>query len=313
MKLWRLTLVNYIGIYAASGLDSITIDFTKCKYNLLLIIGKNGSGKSTIMNSISPFPDPNDMIRDKLEGRKIIEYLDKNILYTIDIRYPVKSDGKRDTVKVFFYGTLPNGEKVDYNSNGNVRSYKAELFSRFGMDPNYLALSQLSSDNKGIVSMTPTERKRFVSDVLENTETYNNIYKSLCKRSSIFKSMVNSITSKIDLIGDENKLKTELQSSQNKLNNLKEEKELIKDKISGLRATISLIDPDGSIQAIYHELSMQLQMVNDVIYSLSPLSDKYRDKSIEEVLEESNKIKLEISSLESFIESKRNVVSKNLN
>lgn len=58
MKLLKARLKGLIGVCRASGLHDITIDFTKCKHKIVLIIGKNGSGKSTISDSLHPFPDP---------------------------------------------------------------------------------------------------------------------------------------------------------------------------------------------------------------------------------------------------------------
>ena len=47
MRLLRLRLENYIGIYNGMGLDHIEIDFSKCLHKVLIIKGDNGTGKST--------------------------------------------------------------------------------------------------------------------------------------------------------------------------------------------------------------------------------------------------------------------------
>ena len=72
MKLLRLYMKNYAGIKRASGLDEICIDFSKCISNIVLIIGPNGSGKTTILDASSPLPDSNSSMVDGKEGVKEI-------------------------------------------------------------------------------------------------------------------------------------------------------------------------------------------------------------------------------------------------
>ena len=57
MRLLRLRLENYIGIYNGMGLDHIEIDFSKCLHKVLIIKGDNGTGKSTIFKALTPLAD----------------------------------------------------------------------------------------------------------------------------------------------------------------------------------------------------------------------------------------------------------------
>ena len=65
MRILRLVLKNYVGIYAGMGLHEIDIDFSKCTHKICIIRGDNGSGKSTILKALSPI---NDSSKDYLEG-----------------------------------------------------------------------------------------------------------------------------------------------------------------------------------------------------------------------------------------------------
>ena len=48
----------------------------------------------------------------------------------------------------------------------------------FNLDPNFVSLSQLSSEDMGIVSKKPSERKKFVASIVESIEVYNDIYRN---------------------------------------------------------------------------------------------------------------------------------------
>ena len=51
---------GYIGFYNGMGLNSLYIDFTKCKNRIVVIRGSNGVGKSTLLNALNLFPDPSN-------------------------------------------------------------------------------------------------------------------------------------------------------------------------------------------------------------------------------------------------------------
>ena len=57
MRLLRLRLKNYIGIFNGMGLEDIEIDFSKCTHRILIIKGDNGTGKSTIFKALTPLSD----------------------------------------------------------------------------------------------------------------------------------------------------------------------------------------------------------------------------------------------------------------
>ena len=74
MKIAGIHLENYIGIYNGMGLREITIDFSIGSHRTVVIRGDNGSGKSTIMKSLSIFPDGNEMFIPGEPAKKEINY-----------------------------------------------------------------------------------------------------------------------------------------------------------------------------------------------------------------------------------------------
>lgn len=312
MRLVSARLKGLIGVYRASGKKEIFIDFNKCKNKLTLIIGKNGSGKSTIWNALQPLPDSLSDFLPKMEGGKELVYeLEDGVRYIIKISYPVNTLGDR-TKTTANITKVSNGVEVELNPNGNVGSYKDVLFSEFKLDPNFVQLSQLSSENSGMARKTPSERKKYVNSILDNVEVYNNIGKTLTKRSSTFKAMINSIVAKIDNIGDAESLNAFLTGAENRLSRLENEEKSLTKSLSDLEAHIKIIDPDGSIQNKYSQiyskftaLSEDIKMVDNILTKLA--SDGY--ESLEYSLTRYTELNKEIAELDKDIYSIQNELS----
>ena len=237
MRIEFVALDNYIGIFNGTGKRHIEFDFTQCK-NVIAIRGFNGSGKSTLMRTLNPFPDSNEMLIPGLEAHKRIIYLKNEFRYIIDIIYPIKNNGERATSKVSILKlNWSTGEQWAINPNGNVSEAKELIMNEFELDNNYITLSQLSSEDRGLADKRPAERKKFVNDILSDLTAYNSMYKILTKKSSTLKALTSSINMKIDRILNGrslNNLKDELAMIEKKLKSEELEREEILQEIGAL-------------------------------------------------------------------------------
>lgn len=283
MKLLYCRLKGYVGIYHGLGKEEIIIPFSDFKNNLVLIRGKNGYGKSTLLNALSLEPDSSDKYRTDAtyngNGVVFIPYpAEKELhiacgidIYQILIISPV-SNNKRQTTKAYI---KKNGEEL--NPGGNVTTYRELRNSIFDMDPNYIALSMVSSEDRGIVDKSPAERKIFMGGVIGSLDFFNNAYKNLSKKSSACRSQINNIKSKIYNIGDPDNLYATLASSTALAANTETKIEQAKTRIAESNATIKILDPDGEIQNVYTSIVERLQILNSDI------------KRFEQTLEESSR------------------------
>lgn len=280
MKLLSARLHGLYGICRGSGKEEIFIDFTKCQHDMILITGPNGSGKSTIINVLHPFPDDLSMYMDKKPGFKEIEYiLNDSTVYKIRIDYPINDQGKRLTTKAHLFKYV-SGEFCDLNPNGNVGSFKSCLSEEFKLDPSFLALSLLSTEDKGLVEKTPAERKKYVGAILESTVTYNDMYKVLNKRSSIFNSMINSIVAKIDSIGDIEFINSTIKSTKDRIDTLEANKAIKVKQLASAEAIVNLSDPSGTIRDNYSNLISLKASVEDKLERVKSVLDKYRGSNL---------------------------------
>ena len=302
MRLLYAKFKGLKGIYNKSGIKEIEIDFSKCLHRIIYIIGQNGSGKSTLLNSLNPLPDVPSIYLDGEDGYKELLYIHGDIMYRIKILYPVYSNNNRAATKAFFTQIDDNGE-VELNSNGTVGSFKDIVYSKFNLDPNFVSLTHLSVEDRGLVERKPADRKKFVVSLLESVEIYNDIYKTLVKRSSTFKSFINSITSKMDSIGDENKLLLDKNAADQRYAALMEQRSSLEQNIASSRATISLIDPDNKIRESY---DITLKEYNEIKHNLSILESTIPDIGIvdlDQAVKEYADLNAEITSLSSRLES----------
>lgn len=281
MKFKSARFIGLIGVCRASGLKEIFIDFTKCTHKIVLIMGKNGSGKSTIEDALTPFPDPISKYLPHEEGLKEIEYImNDGTEYKIRIEYPINKMGERIQTKAYIEKNV-NGNIIELNPNGNIGSYKDVLYNEFYLDSNFIALSQLSVENRGLVEKTPAERKKFVANgaIINSIEVYNNIYTTLNKRSSIFKSMINSIVAKIDSIGNEENIVSTLVSLDNRIKRLEINKNQLTKELSDVESIVKLTDPNGELQHKYSTLQVQIKSIQDELDTINLFLKQINSKS----------------------------------
>lgn len=276
MKFLNIKLTGYIGIYNGMGLNEIEIDLTKSKHKLLIIKGANGSGKSTIEKALNPLPDTNSFFIPGVSAKKELILQDKDVLYKIIYMHPIKNgSGDRDTTKGYIY---KNG--VLLNQNGNISDAKNIIFEELNLDPNFVALSALSSDDRGLADKKPSDRKRFINNIIPSLDAYNNIYKKLTKKSSILKANMNTISSKIESTPPEESLLETLKSLNTRIDEIKDIKDDLISKNAVLKATITQLDPSGEIQNEYNQLVKSLTeyereltlLHNQIKFSLESLS-----------------------------------------
>lgn len=270
MMIYRIYLRNYKRIYNGTGQHEMELLFDKAS-PIIKIQGPNGCGKSTLLTLLTPLPDPPSEIIPGMDGMKVIVVIDDTgKSFTITYYY---SKGKTESASITKYDE--SGFKVELNTSGNVTTAKEIVYSMFGLDANFEALTMMSGyGRKSLATMRPSERKGFISSILNNLDVYSGIYKTLSKRSSIFKALVNSITSKINNIGSPDMLVSECQRIEGELSTLIAEKErlLIESKRVVMTEAMAIENEERKktlkqLQAKLDDIQAQMKRVKDVYYN----------------------------------------------
>ena len=248
MKLLSIRLENYIGIYNGRGDNILEVDLSQSTSNIVIIRGSNGSGKSTLLKALSPLQDDNNAIIPGLEGKKTLRYLYNNEVYEILYIHPVKTDGSRGQVKMQVYKGM---NRVELNPTWNVTSGKDIIFDLFNLDANFLTLSQLSSEDRGLADKKPAERKKFVNSIINGIEVYNNMYKVITKKYSTFKNMINTISSKIRQIGNIEELNARFINISKQVEDVSSERDKAVIEASKIDAEIGILTRDNNLEEYY--------------------------------------------------------------
>ena len=258
MRLLKLELENYIGIYNGSGIHKLEIDFSRCMNRITVIRGSNGSGKSSLFKTIHPFSDSNYYLIPGMDAYKRIVYqVDESTV--IDIRYYYPDAGKRDgSRKTTLCEVFLNG--VDVNTSKNVTTGKDIICDILDIDSGFLTLGQLSSEDKGLVDKKPSERKKFINTKLTELDAYNDIYKKITKKSLELKGMVKSLASDIEKIGDVNAIQANILLWEGQLERLEESRLLMIRDMTEMNVRMtdifnSDIDPDQEYINLQRELA----------------------------------------------------------
>lgn len=248
MKLLSIRLENYIGIYNGRGDNILEVDLSQSTSNIVIIRGSNGSGKSTLLKSLSPLQDDNTAIIPGLEGKKTLRYLYNGEVYEILYVHPVKTDGSRGQVKMQVYKGM---NRVELNPTWNVTSGKDIIFDLFNLDANFLTLSQLSSEDRGLADKKPAERKKFVNSIINGIEVYNNMYKVITKKYSTFKNLISTISSKINQIGNIEELNSRYNNITRQVEDVSRERDRAVIEASKIDAEIGILTRDNNLEEFY--------------------------------------------------------------
>lgn len=271
MKILYVKLENYIGIFNGRGDNVLEIDLSHTTTPIIVIKGHNGSGKSTLLKALNPMPDSNDQFIPGTEAKKTLVYQINTDIVRIEYLYPVKKDGSRATTKAQVF---KNNEPL--NLTNNVSDAKEIIYTLFKLDSSFLALSQLTSTDRGLADKRPSERKIFVNSSISGIEEYNNMYKVINKKFSMYKSLINSVVSKINKIGN----KQELDISFNRVNRMLEE--IIKERDTALASVAKiqakldennakeLVDKYNSLESEIYEKNVKVKQLLAELKDINP-------------------------------------------
>ncbi len=291
MRITYAKLIGYAGFYAGLGKTEMEFDFTKCKNRIVVISGANGSGKSTLLNALSILPDSNDCFLPSMVASKQLQIMDQDVFYNILIVHGLDSRGNRTTTKAYIE---KNG--VELNPNGNVSSYKDIIFNEFNLDSNFITLTHVSGDNRGLADKKPAERKKFIASITSSLDVYNDINKKLTKKANVYRSQINSLSTKIQNIGDETNLRSSILSLNSRSERLNAEIEDLKQQIVECRTILALNDPNGQMKQRFDTLQQQLielenQRTKSFTFMRNLKDSKFKEESFESIADIDNVLK----------------------
>lgn len=310
MRINYIILENFANIKTAMNADKIYIDFKKAKNKVILLVGPNGSGKTSLLSLLTPFASIGNLdirsttglIIEGKNGYKEIEITDDSNTYLIKHFYTAKKD--THSVKSYIQ---KNGEEL--NPNGNVSSFKEWVKMELGIEIDYLKLIRIGSNVSSMINMTETERKTFLNKLLEEADIYLKYFKKVNDEVRQLKDMISHTVDKqnrlgiISIDGIEDKI-SELQSKLDKKTSIIEK---VKENLSVSNHIINGIDDPYILKTRLIELQKKVKRMGDIYerkeYESSDPS--YYEKRIKE-------LEIDISNRDTKISAHRMVIDNNL-
>lgn len=281
MRLLRLRLENYIGIYNGMGLNHIEIDFSKCIHKVLIIKGDNGTGKSTIFKALTPLADSSiNFIPDKTAIKEIAYETDFQTILNIKYESVVK-DGIRRPTKCYLNRLNPDGSIENLNPSNNITTAKEVIYDILGIDDNFITLSQLSANKKGLGGLKPSERKRYVNSIISSLAVFNNIHKMITTKSTVLKSIIDSYVTKLNQIGNVAIVEDAIKKDTLALKELDNKKNGLISEIATIKAELSRLDTSGNFLNDYKDLSMRKIILEKEIRELPDIEEYSEEKLIQ--------------------------------
>lgn len=225
-----LYLKHFSRVVTGLQVPEVYIDFRCLSHEFYLFVGKNGTGKTSILHTIHPFAyntalgdtmANSEMIVEKQSGEKRIQYLIDHTLYTIRHVYTRKPDDSL-SVKSF----LMEGD-VELNPSGTVNTFEELIGDIFELDKTYLGLLSLGNTVKGFVDYTGGDRKQLVTKIFTKLNVFGRYYKHASNRVRNIKSVLNNTTAKLDKYSnyDKEDAKREIEKIDQRKKELDAEKE----------------------------------------------------------------------------------------
>lgn len=281
MRLLRLRLENYIGIYNGMGLNHIEIDFSKCIHKVLIIKGDNGTGKSTIFKALTPLADSSiNFIPDKTAIKEIAYETDFQTILNIKYESVVK-DGIRRPTKCYLNRLNPDGSIENLNPSNNITTAKEVIYDILGIDDNFITLSQLSANKKGLGGLKPSERKRYVNSIISSLAVFNNIHKMISTKSTVLKSIIDSYVTKLNQIGNVAIVEDAIKKDTLALKELDNKKNGLISEIATIKAELARLDTSGNFLNNYKDLSMRKIILEKEIRELPDVEEYSEEKLIQ--------------------------------
>ena len=310
MKINYIILENFSNIKTAMNAEKIYIDFRKAKNKVILLVGPNGSGKTSLLSLLTPFAsmgtldvrNSSGIIVEGKNGYKEIEITDGRNTYLIKHFYTAKKD--THSVKSYIQ---KNGEEL--NPNGNVSSFKEWVKMELGIEMDYLKLIRIGSNVSSMINMTETERKTFLNKLLEEADIYLKYFKKVNDEVRQLKDMISHAVDKQNRLGiiSIDDIEDKISELQAKLDKKKSAVEKVKENLSVSNHIINGISEPYTLKTRLIELQKKVKRMEEIYerkeYESSDPS--YYEKRIKE-------LEIDIASRDTKISAHRIIIDNNL-
>lgn len=223
MKIRNLKLRGAIGIKKGLGVDEIEIDFTQFQPGLIALTGRNGSGKTTVMENLHPYRQM--VSRDGSlqshfylkDSYRVLDFESNGKTYQSSILIDALTGASE--AYLFENPGLPDMQPLN---DGKLTTYDTEIEKLLGTPELFFNSVFSGQKSKGIAELKPADRRKLFYELLNLNvyETYLERAKAELKKEEIKLAQTEA---KINLLTAQSKSIEVLETTQSELNSQKAE------------------------------------------------------------------------------------------
>lgn len=232
MRITRLKLYHFYGIRDAMNKEEIEINFPNNGNSITMLIGANGSGKTTILSQLQPF-------RETLDNRKTfcdddaykeIDYEDLGHVYKIKHIYGKKSLSYIEK----------DGEEL--NPNGGVRSFEDIIQQEFNITKEYFKIARLGGNMSNFINLPTTQRKTYIMGYIEASQKYLDIHANIHEKIKVEQKNIDQIVDNLQRLSDINTVKNNIEESKKNIKTFNDDISKYSSELSRYEANAELIN-----------------------------------------------------------------------
>lgn len=297
MKITYIKLENFIGIYAGTGRKILEIDFEKKNNNkIIMLLGKNGSGKTVLLSSLTPMRSNNDerdnFIIEGENGYKEVHITNNKDKFIIKHFY-----GKSSTKNKSFI--TKNGTEL--NENGNIRSFNEILFNELGLDDDFFRVGRLGSNITNFIDLKTAERKKFINKFIPNIDDYLEAFDIVKEKFSNLSRDIKVLKNQLDKFGDIEILNQNKEEFEKEISNINSLIDSIKEKRINILNRFKVVNKSiqekvgieeendvkkfvDNLETKINKMENEINTVNNIISNIYSKYSKLESYTLEEII-----------------------------
>ena len=244
MRIRDAYLEGYLGLLEGTGRNELSVDFNpahEAGLKRLMFFGRNGSGKSTFMNALTPFPSQGDdrssIIVPGRTGRKIVTFMRGETEVKCDIRW--SSKGKTSCF-MFLDGS---DQPLELTAKGNIGEYLKAVEQELGVTPEFLKIGRVGSRVSGFLDLGPGPRKNYIGNFMPEVAEWSTMHKNVSKRVSAMKQQLQGLQVELDRIEPREELDNAMRRGESELNRLRDEGSRLDTRIGAAQGALDEMRP----------------------------------------------------------------------
>jgi energy-coupling factor transporter ATP-binding protein EcfA2 len=244
MRIKNAYVEGYLGLLEGTGRNELSVDFApahEAGLQRIMLFGRNGSGKSTFMNALTPFPSQGDdrssIIVPGRAGRKVITFMRGETEVKCDIRW--SSKGKTSCF-MFLNGS---DQPMELTAKGNIGEYLKAVEQELGVTPEFLKIGRVGSRVSGFLDLGPGPRKNYIGNFMPEVEEWAAMHKNVSKRVSAMKQQLQGLQVELDRIEPREELDNALRRGEAELARLRDEGSRLDTRIGSAQGALDEMRP----------------------------------------------------------------------